>query len=123
MAASRFLGEIRDWRIPDYEYKRSWAEVAVLDEAGVSFASDLTDPKHIEAYEEAMKQNAHDVEVSRFQLLLSRADWALSSKLLHACKQLRHDGKLDEEFANEVAKNARLTKEEREMRYPFDKNK
>ena len=121
LAASRFLGEIRDWRIPHYKYKQSWAEVAVLDEAGVSFASDLTDPKHIEAYEEAMRQNAHDVEVSRFQLLLFSADSSTSFNLLAACKQLRHDGKLDDEFANEVAENARLTEKEREMRYEFDK--
>lgn len=122
LAVSRFLGEIRDWRIPHYEYKRSWAEVAVLDEAGVSFASDLTDPKDIEAYEEAVRQNAHDVEVSRFQLLLFSADSILTSRLLGACMQLRHDGELDEEFASEVAENARLTEKEREMRYEFDKN-
>ncbi|HHX98826.1 MAG: hypothetical protein WAQ74_08590 [Kiritimatiellia bacterium] len=123
LAVSRFLGEIRGWRIPHYEFKRSWAEVAVLDEAGVSFASDLTDPKHIEAYKEAMRQNAHDIEVSRFQLLLFSADSSITSKLLGACMQLRHDGKLDEEFAIEVAENARLTEKEREMRYEFDKSK
>lgn len=123
LAVSRFLGEIRDWRIPNYEYKRNWVEVAVLDEAGVSFASDLTDPKDIEAYEEAMRKNAHDIEVSRFQLLLFSVDSSVTTRLLYSCKQLRHDGKLDEEFANEVAINARLTEKEREMRYEFDKSK
>ena len=123
LAVSRFLGEIRDRRIPDYEYKRSWAEMAVLDEAGVSFASDLTDPKQIEAYEEAMRQNDRDIEVERFQYLLFNADSSITFKLLGACQQLRHDGKLDDEFANEVAENARLTEKEREMRYEFDKNK
>lgn len=123
LAVSRFLGEIRDRRIPNYEYKRSWAEVAVLDEAGVSFASDLTDPKHIEAYEEAMRQNDRDIEVERFQYLLFNADSSITFKLLGACMQLRHDGKLDEAFAKEVAENARLTVKEREMRCEFDKGR
>lgn len=123
LAVSRFLGEIRDWRIPNYEYKRSLAEVAVLDEAGVGFASDLTDPKHIEAYKEAMMQNDRDLDISRFQHLLFSADSSITFKLLGACQQLRHDGILDEEFADEVAKNARLTEKEREMRYEFDKSK
>lgn len=123
LAVSRFLGEIRDRRIPNYDYKRSWAEVAVLNEAGVCFASDLTDPKHIAAYEEAMRQNERDMEISRFQHLLFSADSIITFKLLYSCKQLRHDGKLDEAFANEVAQNARLTEKEREMRYEFDKSK
>ena len=123
LAVSRVLGEIRDRRIPNYDYKRSWAEVEVLNEAGVCFASDLTDPKHIAAYEEAMRQNIRDLEIHEYQRILFNADSLISFKLLHACKQLRHDGILDEEFANEVAENARLTEEEREMRYPFDKNK
>ncbi len=123
LAASRFLGEIRDWRIPNYKYKRIWHENTVLDEAGVGFASELKDPKHIEAYEEAMKQNDRDLDISRFQYLLFSADWSIANYLLVSCKQLRHDGKLDEEFANEVAENARLNEKEREMRYEFDKSK
>ena len=123
LAASRFLGEIRGWRIPNYEYKRIWHEEAVLKEAGVNYAFQLTDPKDIEAYEEAMRQNDRDIDIERFQYLLFSADSSTSFMLLGACKQMRHDGKLDEGFANEVAENARLTQKEREMRYEFDKEK
>lgn len=121
VAASRFLGEIRDWRIPNYEYKRVWHEHAVLREAGVNYAFQLTDPKDKEAYAEALRQNERDIDVERFQYLLFCADSSVTSRLLYSCKQLRHDGKLDEEFANKVADNARLNEKEREMRFPFDK--
>ncbi len=126
VAVSRFLGEIRDRKLPNYESKLIFfreAEVRALNEAGVCFASELSDPAHIAAYEKARKEDVTTRDNYRLQMTLFRADSSITSKLLHACKQLRHDGKLDEAFANEVAENARLTKEEREMRYPFDKNK
>ena len=126
VAVSRFLGEIRDRKLPNYESKLIFfreAEVSALNEAGVCFASELSDPAHIAAYEKARKEDVTTRDNYRLQMTLFRADSSITSKLLHACKQLRHGGKLDEAFANEVAENARLTEEEREMRYPFDKNK
>ena len=89
----------------------------------MNYAFQLTDPKDKEAYETALRHNDRDIEIERFQYLLFRADSTLTSRLLGACMQLRHDGKLDEAFANEVAENARLTDKEREMRYEFDKGK
>jgi len=123
LAVSSFLGEIRDRRIPDYESKViffSQAASHALDEAGVCFASDLTDPVHIADYEKALKEDERTRQEDRLQRALSSADWAITSKLLYSCKQLRHDGKLDEEFTAEVAENAHLTEKEREMRFSFD---
>ena len=113
IAVSRFLGEIRDQRIPGYIYRRPGSEESVLREAGVSSASSLTNPAHIAAYEKAIKQNESIREMNGFQGILEVADRNVTSRLLRFCAQLRHDGKLDEDFANEVAENAHLTAEER----------
>ena len=124
LPASRFLGEIRERAIPDYLNKTisfREAEIRVLDEAEVSFASDLKEPNDIAAYEKALKEDERTKENDRLQRELFSANSSITTRLLYACRQLRRDGKLDEEFANEVAENARLTEKEREMRYEFDR--
>lgn len=118
LAVSRFLGEIRDWRIPNYTNRgTSRPGLDILDEAGVSEASSLTNPIQIRAYEKANEDNIRDMEMNGLQLALFSANSSITFKLLGACQQLRHDGKLDEKFADEVARNARLTAEERIMKF------
>ena len=120
LAASRFLGEIRERAIPGYLNKTisfREAEIRVLDEAGVSFASDLKDPNDIADYEKALKEDERTKDNDRLQRELFSANSSISTRLLYACRQLRRDGKLDEEFANEVAENAHLTAEERVMEF------
>ena len=114
---SRFLGEIRDRRIPDYIIRSSRIPgINILKKAGVKKASDLTNPAYIQLYNDTVKDPDRALEMNRLQRALSCADSDMTGLLLYACRQLRHDGKLDEEFASEVAQNARLTEKEREMK-------
>jgi len=120
LAVSRFLGEIRDRRIPDYQNGgRPMPGREILEKAGVSDVSSLSDPALIQAYEKAIDDNQQEIEMNRLQQALFYADSYISSKLLYSCKQLRHDGKLDDDFADEVAENGHLTEKEREMKDPF----
>lgn len=120
LGASRFLGEIRKRAIPGYLDKTisfRAAEIRVLDEAGVSFASDLKDPRDIAAYAQALKADQQTMEYDRLQRELFSANSSLTTILLYACRQLHHEGLLDDKLANEVAENARLTDEERIMEF------
>jgi len=121
LAVSIFLGEIRDWRIPDYQIQiKRMPGREILEEAGVPDASSLTNPVLVQAYEKAIADNQRDKDMNRLQLALSGADSSITFKLLTTCKQLRHDGKLDDDFADEVAENGHLTEKEREMKFTFD---
>ena len=121
LAVSRFLGEVRDRIIPNYENRgTSRPGLDILNKAGVFEASSLANPVQIQAYEKANEDNIRDMEMNGLQLALFSADSSITFKLLGACQQLRYDGNLDEEFADAVAKNARLTEKEREMRDSFE---
>lgn len=120
LAVSRFLGEIRDQRISGYIYRRPCSSEDLLREAGLSSASDLSNPEHIKAYEKAVTQYDHDMAMNGLQGSLELADRNLTFRLLVCCDRLRRDGNLDEKFASEVAENARLTEEERERRFNAD---
>ena len=121
LAISRFLGEIRNRRIPEYIIRDPrWPGLNILYKAGVKEASSLTNPVYKAAYEDAMKNKDQAMEMNGLQLALSSADSGMTFHLLGACQQLRHDGKLDEEFANEVTRNAHLTEKEREIKFTFD---
>lgn len=118
LAVSRFLGEVRDLRIPNYQNKgTSRPGLDILDAAEVFEASSLTNPVQIQAYEKANTDNIRDMEMNGLQLSLMMADRSVTSKLLYSCSQLRYEGKLDEEFADAVAENAHLTAEERKMKF------
>lgn len=121
LAVSRFLGEVRERRIPNYQNRgTSRPGQDILDEAGVFEASSLTNPVQIQAYEKANIDNIRDMQMNGLQLSLMRADRGVTFTLLGRCAQLRHEGKLDKEFANELANNAHLNEKEREMRDSFE---
>ena len=118
LAVSRFLGEVRDRRIPNYQNRGTARPgLDILDEAGVFEASSLTNPAQIQAYEKANMDNIRDMQMNELKLSLMRADRGVTSKLLYSCSQLRYEGKLDEEFADAVANNAHLSAEERKMKF------
>ena len=118
---SRFLGEIRDRRIPDYIIISSRIPgINILKKAGVKTASALTNPAYIQLYNDIVNNPDRAMKMNRLQRTLSYADSDMTGLLLYACRQLRHDGKLDEEFADEVARNAHLTEKEREIKFTFD---
>jgi len=121
LAVSRFLGEIRDRRIPDYIIRDSRIPgLSILRKAGVKEASSLTNPIYIKAYEDTVNNPDRAMKMNRLQRTLLDADSSMTGSLLYSCRQLKRKGQLDEKFVNEVAENAQLTEKEREMRFSFD---
>lgn len=120
-AIARFLGEVRERRIPDYQNRGTARPgLEILAEAGVFEASLLTNPAQIQAYEKAKTDNIRDMQMNGLQLALSSADWSITRRIQYSFQQFDYRGTFDEAFADEVARIARFTEEERKgMYFPY----
>lgn len=113
LSIAQFIGEIRTNMIPDYQNQgTSYPGLDILNQSGVSNVSALTDSSQIEAYNEAVKENAESLLVNELQSTLQRYDKIMTFHLIHLCAQLVDSDSSLVEFINDIVRNAQLSKNE-----------